>query len=204
MKMQPKAKRIKGLREQRAWSQQQLAEICAVSERTIQRVEQGESVAFETLKAIAAAFNLDVSELVEKAPKEPAIHFLVRAATGTDLFNVVAGAHAGRYSHDELRPDETDMVSSFLQDLQDYCDLWDDIGPGQQVRARQEFSERISDLEAAGLWVFVTRLPEKFKIKDQIVTWQVSSIAILRKDNPTIVSLPEDGGEVLPAASNHT
>lgn len=58
---------LKTLRQDKNWSQEQLAEISGVSVRTIQRVEKGENPGTETLKAIAAAFDISVAEL----QKEP-------------------------------------------------------------------------------------------------------------------------------------
>ena len=56
---------IKELRTARAWSQEQLAQVSDLSVRTIQRIENGEPASFETLKSIASAFDLDVSEVLE-------------------------------------------------------------------------------------------------------------------------------------------
>ncbi|CNF13055.1 helix-turn-helix domain-containing protein [Yersinia frederiksenii] len=55
--------RIRELRQARAWSQEQLAELCSLNVRTIQRVENGEQASLETLGAIAAVMDLKVSEL---------------------------------------------------------------------------------------------------------------------------------------------
>ena len=54
---------IRRLRQQRAWSQEHLAELCSVSVRTIQRIENGGTTSLDTLGALAAAFNLSVTEL---------------------------------------------------------------------------------------------------------------------------------------------
>lgn len=56
---------IKSLRLNRAWSQEQLAELSSLSVRTIQRIENGERASLETLGAIAAAFEVKVSALME-------------------------------------------------------------------------------------------------------------------------------------------
>ncbi len=57
------AETIRGLRLQRAWSQEQLAEIAGISARTVQRLEQGQPAALETLKALAAAFDMPTDRL---------------------------------------------------------------------------------------------------------------------------------------------
>lgn len=56
---------IKKLRLQRSWSQEQLAQMSGLSVRTIQRIEKGKQAGFESLKSLAAVFEIDVSELTE-------------------------------------------------------------------------------------------------------------------------------------------
>ncbi|HDT6507567.1 TPA: helix-turn-helix domain-containing protein [Klebsiella aerogenes] len=60
--------RVKQLRLQRAWSQEQLAELAGVSVRTIQRLENGDRPGLETLSALAAVFEINVAELSDDAP----------------------------------------------------------------------------------------------------------------------------------------
>lgn len=60
---------VKSLRESHNWSQQQLAQLSGLNVRTIQRVEKGESVGLETLKSLAAVFEIDVSVLKEANTK---------------------------------------------------------------------------------------------------------------------------------------
>ena len=54
---------IQKLRLKRGWSQQQLAQASGLSTRTIQRVEAGHPASVETLKSIAAVFEVDFSTL---------------------------------------------------------------------------------------------------------------------------------------------
>ncbi len=51
------------LRLKRGWSQQQLAEASGLSVRTIQRIETGHPASIETLKSLAAVFEVDFSTL---------------------------------------------------------------------------------------------------------------------------------------------
>lgn len=55
---------IKQLRNERGWTQQQLADICAVSLRTVQRVEMQGVGSLETCKALAAAFVIEREQLL--------------------------------------------------------------------------------------------------------------------------------------------
>src|SRR5687768_2461227 len=54
---------IQTLRLKRGWSQQQLAEASGLSARTIQRLEAGFPASTESLKSLAAVFEVDFSTL---------------------------------------------------------------------------------------------------------------------------------------------
>ena len=54
---------IRKLRLQRCWSQEQLAELCDLSVRTIQRLEKGDSAGVETYKSLALVFEVNFQEL---------------------------------------------------------------------------------------------------------------------------------------------
>ena len=51
---------IKKLREQKQWSQEQLATLSGLSIRTIQRIESGNRASLESLKSLAAVFEIRV------------------------------------------------------------------------------------------------------------------------------------------------
>jgi len=57
---------VKKLRRQRNWSQEQLAEMSGLSVRTVQRIESGNRASLETLKCLAAVFEVELSVLTEK------------------------------------------------------------------------------------------------------------------------------------------
>ena len=54
---------IKKLRKQHHYSQEQLATLAGVSLRTIQRIESGHSASLETLKSLAAVFEIEIELL---------------------------------------------------------------------------------------------------------------------------------------------
>lgn len=54
---------IQKLRLQRGWSQQQLADMSGLSSRTIQRIESGQPASMESLKSLAAVFEVDFATL---------------------------------------------------------------------------------------------------------------------------------------------
>ena len=56
--------KIRDIRVQNTWTQQQLADLCNVSIRTIQRVERDGIASMETTMALAAAFNTPKKSLM--------------------------------------------------------------------------------------------------------------------------------------------
>ena len=59
---------IRRLRLARGWSQEQLALCSGLSIRTIQRIERGHNAGLESVKCIAAALDIDLSELQTHHP----------------------------------------------------------------------------------------------------------------------------------------
>ena len=57
---------VQKLRLQRGWSQQQLAELSGLNVRTIQRIEKGQEPSVESLKSLAAVFNVEFLTLKEQ------------------------------------------------------------------------------------------------------------------------------------------
>lgn len=190
---------IKELRTSRAWSQEQLAKMAGLDVRTIQRIEKGEPASFETLKSVASVLKLNVSDLLnEKKAEEkkkteaetPKGEFLIRVSDGNQLFTLMDGAHAYAFNNDTLESDDdTQLVADFLQELHDWGELGDDIGPGERVRTAHEYTKRIKDLEDRGLWVFAGRNKRKYSSGDKPVSLSVFVVHVLKSTNREIVTL---------------
>ncbi len=63
MDMKVNSKRIRAEREKRAWSQEHLANVSGLGVRTVHRIENSGSASLESIKAIAAVFDLEATEL---------------------------------------------------------------------------------------------------------------------------------------------
>jgi transcriptional regulator with XRE-family HTH domain len=80
---------VQKLRLQRGWSQEDLAELSRLSVRTIQRIERGHTASVESLKALAAVFEVDFLSL-----KEPVMDD--SSAVGVAADEALALAHVRR------------------------------------------------------------------------------------------------------------
>jgi transcriptional regulator with XRE-family HTH domain len=197
--------KTKELRVKRAWSQQQLADIAGVNVRTIQRIEHGDGASFESLKAVANAFDVDVGELLAPpaAESQPAdkkedpqpVDFLGRVRTGRELFNFVGGAQMYSYENDDVDGDDVELVAQFFQDIRDWGDLWGDVEPADRVRVPHDFNARIAEMEERGLWVFAGSQRRGYSFnreKPEIIKLNTVYVIILKKDNPAIIRLSAD------------
>ena len=67
--------RLRALRSARQWSQEQLADLSGLNLRTIQRLEAGAKVSTESLRALAAVFEVPAESLLVRppSPSQPAL-----------------------------------------------------------------------------------------------------------------------------------
>jgi transcriptional regulator with XRE-family HTH domain len=201
------APHIKELRTARAWSQEQLAQVADINVRTIQRVENGEPTSFETLKSIAAALDIDVAKLLEpkkseqKKPESTPGDLLLRVENGTQLFSFFGATHAYQFQNDELDDyTKADLVGSFLQELHDWGEMWDETEPGERVRVAHDFTKRIAELEQLGLWVFAGRTRRKVAADEKPLLFNVLVVQVHRADNPTIIKIDPSKASVFAEA----
>ncbi len=202
------AARVRKYREDRAWTQEQLARVAKITPRTVQRVEAGESLSAHTLQRLADSFEIDVAML--RAPpagrrQEQKVCFLIRITTGSDLGKVIGGACAYLYDNPEPRDDdEMKLISGFLQDVHDYGDIWGELEPAQQVEAAHAMTSAIRELEEAGLWVFVAQRQETYRVPaaeggHAKMTWPVAIVTVQRRDDPAIIRVGDGRMETIPA-----
>lgn len=76
MEMKVNSKIVRSLREERAWSQEHLAQVAGVSLRTIQRIEADGTASAETRMALASAFGVSLSALSLKDESGAAVEIL--------------------------------------------------------------------------------------------------------------------------------
>ncbi|MBO1266177.1 DUF805 domain-containing protein [Proteiniclasticum sp. SCR006] len=69
--MKTNSNKIKALRLDKSWSQEQLSERSGLSLRTIQRIENGSNISAESLRLIAEALSADPSELILQKKQKP-------------------------------------------------------------------------------------------------------------------------------------
>lgn len=156
-----RAKLVKKERNDRAWTQTQLAEIAGVTLRTIQRVEKDGAASFETMMGIASAFDIDVKELTQpeslrqRKKSHKSVYLLPRIMNGNNLSSVITGADQFQVEHDEASDLRSiNAMKGIIELLKgDIVRLYDaDISNKLQVEA--EMTQEIQGLEKYGFYLF--------------------------------------------------
>ncbi len=87
--------------------------------------------------------------------KENIPPFLVRLTSGGDIMKIVGDASASSFEHVELHSEaEVDLVGHFLQEAQDYGEMWSDMEAAARVKATFKMTSLLHELEQAGFCVF--------------------------------------------------
>jgi transcriptional regulator with XRE-family HTH domain len=161
---------IKGWRERRHWSQEQLAEIAKVNTRTIQRVERGEGASADTRRALAVAFEVADIDLLNKplpiptpedlaaAQAQLARDYLLLPATplrsGKTLASLVEASQMDQSALAFDAPEAAEKAFAQLVDLfRDYRDIDDLCSEAEKVDLWREFQEHLDELHSLGVTI---------------------------------------------------
>jgi len=141
--------------------------LCKVHHKQID--DQHETYTVELLRLQKANHERWVSEKLSEEEQQPAPirvrrikenipAMLVRIASGQDLLRATDNTLALAVDHGSPSTEsEMELVSGFFQQLQDWDDIGNDLGPGERIRMEFQFTERLKELEAAGFWLFAAR-----------------------------------------------
>ena len=92
---------------------------------------------------------------------------LSNITTGEQLRNILAGSESSLFYHDELKDEhEINLVASFLDELRDWIDIWEDLSIKEQAEAQISFSQRIDDLLLSNWSIWCGRKTIAYHITD--------------------------------------
>jgi transcriptional regulator with XRE-family HTH domain len=150
-------KKVRELRIDRGWSQEQLAELADITPRTVQRVEKDQTRDGETLKAIAAAFDVTVKDLRTDywlAEAYPAKALLIESAE--DFRTAIQRAHHFYRYHILVTPSPD--IKAKVYDLIDqvFADIWamEPDEPGLLTSYVDSIREPVEELKRLGMSFF--------------------------------------------------
>lgn len=211
-----RAERVRQERLKRGWPQGQLADIADVSLRTVQRLEKDGIAALETLKAIAAAFEVDVEFLTpasksslkkERVYPEKEVQLLPRLTSGKEIAAIIGGLDGEdlfQPTYDGVTDKKMlDLIADFFGLLGHIMINWSTFDYALKVHVASSLSDDVRKLETAGLSVFGVRRRVLQNLGNPLASVEMSSIFVVPSDYPKIVRNEKSKSEVIPAVLNN-
>jgi hypothetical protein len=164
--------------------------LCKVHHKLVD--DQPEEYPVERLREMKEAHERWVKETLALKPdgKRPHFALLIRVTTGKELSTLVSGSMALLLDHDEPETEEeVNLIGAFLQNVQDWGDIWSDMESSQHVEARFSMTKEIRELESAGFLVFGTSERRRMRSGDHHFDWPVAIITVVRPSNKGITEL---------------
>lgn len=205
---------VRHLREQKCWSQEQLASKAGVSVRTIQRAESGASTKLANVAFIAKAMDVEASVLIDiphvsdpspdpteqdrdssfAATSIPVV--LQQIADGGELLGTAAGSLS--MAHDVrgvVDPADAERIGEVFDFVRDCVDVWGDISITNRLRAGVELTSMISSLMSRGWWLLVGKQRHSLRATswEKSLPWTTFVIVAARADDSIIQH--RDGAE---------
>lgn len=206
MKTKVNPQKIKEIREQRGWSQNQLADMAKVSLRTIQRMEKEGGCSIESVKSLAAVFDIDFKELLqeEDSKKFDGVDFLLRIEHGKQLTDLIGGKHASDFNFELSIKDKNliELIHNLFQNVSDYNDIWEDIEYGGRTEAITFFQDSIDELERNDLWLFGGVTKQPYGDYKPPLIFDIIVLRIHPKDSATVIKVDLDKPNVSSVNSN--
>lgn len=205
---------MKGLRDQKKWSQATLAEISGVTERTIQRVENGEPSSVDTRRALARAFKFDDIDTFEKPcpfPNDEKIKAanaelerttvlipLVKIDDGRTLRTMVEGTSSYAMEEiGELSEQARESFAAVVDYLSDYNDIRDNYSMSQRLEVDRDIDALIKTISAENAVIGTGLRHAKIRTKNEApglepMDWTNIYFVLCRGDAlPTSIRVPK-------------
>lgn len=183
-------KKIQRLRNSKLWTQEQLAEKSGVSERTISRLENGETISKDSLQRILHALGVTLEEILvdseESSEKQDTVNYAARICDAKTLANFVADTHHYGYDYDNhLTDEQIEAAQNFLISVNEVIDIWSMLDIQERFELEKFLEELIHDLEKLDLWIFGDKKVDKNN-------WTTTIIKVCSKNNRSIIKMPYD------------
>lgn len=127
---------------------------------------------------------IKIKRLKSNIPKH-----LTRICTGRELSNIISDTCGFYFEHDELETEEElEIISCFLQSVQDYVDIYSDLEVGAKIKASFDMNSAIKNVENTGFYIFGAKENQIIEGGiDNPASWPVFHIRIIRKTNEAII-----------------
>lgn len=207
------AERLKFLRRVHELTQDNVATMCGMTTRTVEKLESGRhNPSEQTLRSLCRGLSIDRSYFVEPNPAEEArqraamLHAVRTTAvvqtiivrTGQDVMKNLGGTHAWNLDIGEVSAEAMADAASITDLFTDWSEVWDDINMTDRAEAAAGVAEACRGLEAAGYLTHVGRYRARKRFAEGpplIFTIGLLSIRpAAESENQSVALVPMEGG----------
>lgn len=115
---------------------------------------------------------------------------LPRIRTGTQLAGVIGGGQMAVFHNDDPMDEvELDLISTFLQELRDWGDIWEGMEIGERVRTEYQLNERLKEVEEAGWTVFGQQENRRGRVMGVLDDWIWSVVAVVKGEPESVATV---------------
>lgn len=189
----PASNNVRRFRQERKWTQWQLAQISRLSVRTIQRIESGYRMGVTAELALASAFEIDIPVLRTDDPPDMCnetqpdtagtFWLLKRVVSGAALLDIIKEEQVG-FDAGKVSVEERPIVEDFLQHVTAIGMARKNVGSDKHRKLCQVFQTKLDELDARGVWVFGDRSNQ---MNPGIDARKEGMLALKRADDPEII-----------------
>lgn len=117
---------------------------------------------------------------------------LIQVHTGAQILELMSRTLAYHFHEVEAHTlEEAELQGEFLQDLADFGDIYEEIGPANQIREKFEMTQRLADMGQAGFLVLTGQYNRTLEIDGHRETFPTAIVKIVRS-----ADLLADGGDL--------
>ena len=164
--------------------------LCKIHHKVID--DQPEKYNLKTLNQIKKIHEGWVKETLDNKDLTNQSHFklLHRIKSGKDLTDLLSSTEAYLFGHDEDESlDTTKKIAEFLQNIQDWSEIWTEISIAQRIGTSFLLNAEIKEIELLDYFVFGGKELRKIHVGKSALTLSVMIISVVRKTNEGITAL---------------
>lgn len=207
------AERLKFLRRIHELTQDNVATMCGMTTRTIEKLESGRhSPSEQTMRSLCRGLSIERSYFTKPTPQEEARQkaemlkavrttavvqtIIVRSAQ--DVMKKLGGTHAWNLDISEVGPEAMADAASVTDLFTDWSEVWDDINMTDRAEAAVGVAQACRELEAAGYLVHVGRYRARKRfIEGPPLVFTIGLLSIrptAESENQSVALVPMEGG----------
>lgn len=169
-----------------------------LADRVAARTEDGVNVVALKIFEVANPQLFDAARKEISAAAQKLRH-LEELTTGSQLVQVIRGSFAFNFGNeDPADTEEMELVSGFLQHVQDLGDILGDLDVSDRIQAEFDLNKSMKKLREAGWRVFGRRSRRPIKMGKETEDWPVAMVVLAREGTHGVVETGEGSFAVIP------